>query len=367
MLTTPKSYLWSALFCALGAAAFWQTATANYHFGESIANSQTGSLWMGMSSLYVDTMLAALAGVLGLFWTRRRYIATFFVGLLLIGYGGLSLYSLVGWGAAERIQKSVAVSANNDAIKTLTEKKNALAIAAYQDQLRWSREIYVKQSKTKRAELLTGMHALPPPALEAPVIQTVMPDAQAVVMAGLLDFRMESVQLGGVVALAIALVVGKAVCFFFAGYFWPAQRKTEDLPATKEVPGMTTEGAAEAVPAPAPVNENEPVVAENDSELAKKLAPDVEGHEAQRFQVEAYLREATIAAPSARITATAMYHHYCDWTRSAGYPPMTQKQFAMLLRSLGGVSSKKGQLGKVYTGRSLSPIGEEAGPQLMAA
>lgn len=212
----------SATFFLLGLLALGLTVTGNAWFGMSLADDPTTQYWQGGTAIYIDVMVAALAGACGFLFSKRRFVASTFVGLLAVLFAIASTASLIGLGATERIAKAKSIEMANVAAKEATTDKNVFAAGAHERNLSWLRKeasnpnLSRTERRELRQELMTAIKEGAP--ITAPQIAAPMADPQAEFLSAQTGIPADRLQMIAVASLAMLLIVGKGICFWLSGF-----------------------------------------------------------------------------------------------------------------------------------------------------
>lgn len=304
-------YLLSIGLMAAGAAALAITLKINFHFGTGLAVTETGAELQGLSSIVVDVMAALLAIATGALLRSERRIMGGLCLALTVAFGGYSLASAVGFGAAERLSLSETrrVDAANAAAKA---KASQDARIGYVEWLKRTTTNRPKDAKTLIEATSREIDKIGEVKVAAPAI---LPDAQAKAFAHLIGFEEQRIQLWLVVALATLLVVAKVAGFGIGSYVWP----------TRMVAPVEPERRRKPLPTPPP-------------KVATRLptSPVDMAHERQVRLVKSFLDARTVADPNGKPTATQVYSAFRNWAFEKGIinPPM-QTTFGRLCGEMG--------------------------------
>lgn len=311
----------TSIICyALMGLALALSLSGNYFYGERMAMTNEGSKWQGAAALYIDFAFAALAIVFGVLCARKKRLLATAVGFAVFVFGVVSAYSLIGFQASERINKTRTESISATAKQVAVDKRNDLMAGAYERNLSWLRE-QVKTASTPtekreaRRALNEALRSIPD--LDVAPIQAAMPDPQATFLAELTGLDHDRLQQAIVAAMAILIVIGKGIFAALGGYLWPRASASVEVPARADL-------ERSLVPEGAPKGRRRLQSAANDDdtdELASRVADTMDdlSKEQQQQQVRAYFYEALRPALDAPgIKATEMHKAYLAWAYAKG-------------------------------------------------
>ena len=272
-----------AVLTFVGAGCLATTAGMNVVSGGQLADSLWGQRFQMSSTLLIDLAAAALAIVVcGLLAqaTFRTVISGLLLGVILFGFMSFSTKNVIGFGARERMEKSLRVEANSKREIASVEKENLDAAGRHERRLSWLHGEYKAARKTEDKErMLKEVREAEanPPLWKAVVVKMVMADPEAVVVANFFGWKIEDYMFWNQLALAILLVLGKTLGFGLSAALWP-RKVVQDVVAAslaKEEPATAPVALAVAVaPAEVPV-EAPALVIEQQSEVEE---PEVSLH-----------------------------------------------------------------------------------------
>ena len=216
------SYWLSGGLIFAGVVALGVTATMNAHFGKSLALSEVGQDLQQASSLVADGMAALMAVVVGSFWRARRRTAAAVAGAVMCAFAAYSMVSVIGFGASERIGKSARDTATVTAEADATKAANAEAAKSREDLRRWLRDMTLTRRPGDQKPLIEAVErAATIPIVVKAVPATVTVDQQASVLASLVRWKLEHVQVTLIVWLSVLLVLAKVSGFGFGAFLMP--------------------------------------------------------------------------------------------------------------------------------------------------
>lgn len=377
----------SALFTLLGLCALGLTVTGNAWFGMSLAQSEEAQYWQGGSAVYIDTMVAALAGACGWLYARGRIATSILLGVLAIIFAAASALSLVGLGAMERIAKAQAIEVAQQSAKEAAEDRNVFAAGAHERNLSWLRQQAQDKSlsRSERRELREELRreTASGPAISERGVTATMSDPQAEFVAKRTGWDVASVQMVFVSGLAILLIIGKTVSFWLSGYLSRSKMITaqpliidntqQASPlsiVSNDVNGLhderegsgTVDNSVGAAPEKEASVKHWHSSTTGDTEVAGIInaQEDDTEHEARRLQsgiretigrhvideavVDRFLDEQTQRHPGGNTSAHRLYAAYVLYAQKNNYSVLTQNQFGRLLSAAGlqRVSSRRG-------------------------
>lgn len=155
-------------------------------------------------------------------------------------------------------------------------------------------------------------------------------DPQAEMLAGLTGFKVDQIQTGMAVLIALLLEIGSGLGMYIAFSQW----RLYDMAAPK-VPQAATEPTAAAVAvAKAPRAKAKPRVSANDNKKAPKLV-------APETDVERFRKESVDTAEGSSLTATELYEDYCSWCEQQEKEPLALPTFGREFGELNGIKKAK--------------------------
>jgi hypothetical protein len=368
----------------LTAAGLFLTATAglgltmamNWRFGESFAIESDSYLSAG-AYLIIDTMTALSALTLGQRVAVKAWTSTIVAGVALILFGTASMVSLIGFGSANRMAIAAAQKAEGEAIVGHYQDglKARLAHAEWlrsqsvtADADKASRKTFLKES----SDVINGIATMSAPKVDP---KSILPDAQAAVLAKLAGVPVEKVQFALVAMLSALLIVAKATGMGFAGLLWSAKsvvpgaavREHIGSPSVvgdepgrgqRDIPELAKSGLASSSPNPAAADYSRPSNLAREERagsssivIQMKPAPSslqpgdaapqqVEGGSAgspftERSHVPAFVHDRLRSTPGPSVGATDLRDAYIGWCTEHGYTPLSPQKLAAELAAMG--------------------------------
>jgi hypothetical protein len=373
--TRTGSPVLSVIFFLLGASALALTVTGNAWFGMSLADDPTTQYWQGGTAVYIDIMVAALAGACGFLVSRRRFASGIFVGLLALIFAVASTASLIGLGATERIAKAKSIEMANAAAKEATADKNVFAAGAHERNLSWLRKeasnlnLGRAERRELRQELMTALKEGAP--VIAPRTTAPMADPQAEFLSAQTGIPVDRLQMIAIASLAILLIVGKGVCFWLSGYLASGPKVSErplsianeehslplsnvpienksienergaltlvdnsgDVEQFEDEENTPQQSSTLSLPNPPQISDEE-----RDSEvrrLGTMIREDVNRHTFDRTILAQFLAERTRTKAGGRVSAADLYGAYIIYARKNNYSVLSQNLFGRLCTEAG--------------------------------
>lgn len=365
------SRLLSLMFFLIGLGALGLTISGNYWFGQSLANDPTLQMWQGGVAVYIDAMVATLAFACGWLMTRGRWVSGLSVGLFALVFAAMSIYSLVGLGATERIAKSRTLSAQIKEQSDISRSSATSIAGAHERNLSWLRSqstnprVPAAERKLLRADLFTQTRAGPQVSVASP--ETIMSDPQAEIMAELTGAPVDQIQMLSIGCMAILLITGKMLAFWLSGLVsrvhfsgsLPLSNLSNEINGEKLNGGPLTPvdnlGNVEDFSRPLSIVENAPhnaprdasqystgEVPESDVEerereivrLRGAIHPEAERHVFDLRIIHQFLADCTRPEAGSRIAATALWQAYASYAEAHGYVVASQNQFGRLCTTL---------------------------------
>jgi hypothetical protein len=230
----------AGLFLA-GLAALGLTMAMNWRFGQGLA-IEADSYLSASAYLVIDSMTALSALALGQRVAVKAWTSAAVAGVALVLFGMASMISLIGFGASNRMAIAAAAKAEGEAIAGQHQEalKARLAHADWlrkqslttngADMSKADRKLFLKES----TDAVKSVETMSTPKIDP---RSIIPDAQATVLANLAGVPVEKVQFALVALLSVLLIVAKATAMGFAGLLWSAK------PADKVRPLLPMSGA----------------------------------------------------------------------------------------------------------------------------
>ncbi len=154
-------------------------------------------------------------------------------------------------------------------------------------------------------------------------------DPQAEMLAGLLGFKLESIQTAMALLLAVLLEIGSGLGMYVAFSQW----RLYDV-AAPAVPAMATEPTQIVSKPVAKKAKPKQRVSANDNKTAPKLV-------APETDVERFRKESVDTAEGSSLTATELYEDYCAWCEDQTKEPLALPTFGREFGELNGIKKAK--------------------------
>lgn len=401
----------ACLLALCGLLVLGITILMNYHFGSSLALSESGQKLQSGAAVMVDITAALFAVALGRMLINRHWAGAVAMGVIVVLFVTYSMVGIVGFGASERFAKAELIRLNNMAAAEQVDKANQRAVAVQEGQLKWMRDMYGQaDSKADKGRLIAAMKDTAQAAPEVKVVKVQeISDPQALVLstvAGRFSAAIDVIviQLSQVLWLAILLATAKPTCFTLCGIFWGTKGGNDGskpdmhdgLPqpvtANPNLGKQTTNDGLVPVhsvgfesgseddphdPTPTPPRGRKKRSAEPDTTRhvngAQVLdaSPVPEGQTTNVVNLpvtskarevanltrplpiaRAFFAEAMLPNPSARVGSSDMYHHFADWCRRHDLPIMSHTTFGVTLRRL-RIAKARNTNRRIYIGWSI--------------
>jgi hypothetical protein len=358
---------------ALAAGALVLSLSGNYLFGGRMAMTDEGMKWNGGASLYIDLAFTALCALCGFMLARKAYLIGALLGVFIVVFGAVSVYSLVGFQASERINKARTGQLAMDTKASAARERTQRAYGAYERNLSWLRaQVASARTRSERRDANAALASAlkDAPMVETPNITTAMSDPQAVVFSELTGKSQDWIQIALVFVTAFLVVVGKGIFSMLGGYLRPVEEKAaivvEQTPAEAEPEPKPAISLRRRLRSIAPTNVH------IKSDVQERVATVVD--DIQRRDISAFFFGAMQPAPNApRIIAGDLYRGYAQWAKSRGLEVLTQNQFGrsctalMESKSIPGLMRESTTQGSFYKGWEFVSSEAEEAPQVKAA
>lgn len=350
MIDRQKAGMDPRIFAALlflgGSCLLMFTLAMNYKFAQTVALTEGGQMLRAYTSLAMDAfgslVLMSAAGFA--LAAKQRLLSgfTFLCALMFLSY---SAWNVAGFGATERL----GAQQHRDKIERATAQRRKEAMELRKSQAEWLRGQSVDQKGVDSKRLYVNeSNAQIDKALSDPIAidKELPPDAQATFASEISGKGADWFQKADVIALAVLLIMGKAIGFGLAPLYLP-RKESVAKPAT---PPAT---AQEVAP-------NVPFVKARTVTTAEQSGPD------KRLQgVARFFAEWTRPATGASIGADSLLASYNQFARLNGLAELKQNGFGRLVLLLNeqgklAMSRRNGGQGIVYMGFELVPSKERA-------
>jgi hypothetical protein len=400
----------ACLLIICGAVVLGITVLMNYHFGSSLALSDSGKQLQAGAAIAIDCAAALFAFALGRMLVNKHWIGAAIMGVIVAMFVSYSMIGIVGFGASERFAKAELIRLNNHAAAEQVDKANQRAVAVQEGQLKWMRDMYGQaDSKADKGRLIAAMKDTAQAAPEVKVVKVQeISDPQALVLstvAGRFSAAIDVIiiQLSQVLWLAILLATAKPTCITLAGIFWGTKEGNE--PSQPDMhDGFAHPDTAKATvlnhhkndglvpvhsvgldddptdPTPNPPRSRRKRSSEPDTTrhvngsqvLDASPVPDGQTTNVVALPVtmkrravanltrplpilRAFFGEAMKANPSARIGSSDLYKHFSDWARRHELPIMSHTTFGITLRRM-RIEKARNTNRRIYLGWSIITV-----------
>lgn len=385
---------------AVGLLALASTLAQNMAFGESLAETSRGAVFLGANSLIMDGFAATLAMVVGAFFSWRRPRVAIVLCVPLALYTVYSMQSIFGFGMTERLAKAERVRTEAGEARSSVERENAEVIrqrAELRDNLvvrikeandiagdRQQPETRRREARDERRRLNEALTLLAnaPPALKRlpPAPEAVLADPQADIVARWVGTKPETIAAIQIAAISVGLPLAKVLGLMLSSWLFTLAairgrvRLSELATKPKEAPAAAASDLMPTLAAPpaaedlgAEIEEamDAAVAAANDDVIPMVSTVDedavvssvdalIDEQQRQVNDIQAYLAMATDVAPTVQVSARQFLNHYRLWARVSGRETTISNPIVLgnLLRAAG--LGRIGHGNKVYyVGRSL--------------
>jgi hypothetical protein len=218
-----KNFRWnSALLALMGCALLAATAVVNYKFGHTLALDPEDAKIQAIAGLLIDLLGAVLISASVYKWYGGHKITAGMAFVLMIFCMGYSMFSIVGFGASGRVEKSRMIEERAKAARDTASKEAELTAAARKETADWLKSTFRQAEGKERSRLIDEVVKLGTSNVDvkAPMVTSAMGDPQSEVFAERMGVSKNAVQFWLMFSIAAILKAGEILCFGMASQQW---------------------------------------------------------------------------------------------------------------------------------------------------
>jgi hypothetical protein len=241
---------------AVASLALYTSTAMNMDMSASNALTDWGKSLQAQAALVVHIAAAVFALLAGSLWRGGKRIGSALLFLLVSGFAIYSFSQVVGFGAKERIGKSLAEIAAAEATAKKAEAENKARLDERKDNLKWARDTVVKYTgKKSRGETVDTALKIMEKPIELQAVaadKTISTDVGVAEAAAWAGTKIEYLQLSFVALLSFLLIITEPVGFWLAGALWPISTRKSNPTPEDRLPKPIDKSSSEASAPPPP-------------------------------------------------------------------------------------------------------------------
>lgn len=367
-------YILCISLIVVGFSAYAVSSILDVDYWTTQATTERGKIEWGAAAVIFQTMTFLFAGVVALLLREKKFMSATLATVVLGFFMAYGMSSVVGFGARERISKTVVATEQQAADAKAVIATNAESARLRNEHIDFLRSQVKKapgpQSRQVALDAL-GQATFGTLEIKAEPVRSAMIDPQAEALNKLFpQWSVENIQFASTIAFGIGLILSKILCFAFGVALWPKApepRKEESVPVVDTL--SKTEDARPSADIIRPeqfAKVKQPTAKADDPEeaaveaLATDLFGEVREHLSDVAGIEEFWNTQTRPAAAARISAKSFYQSYAGWAASKDLRPASAQMFGRVASRLGIDRDKTNPSQWAYVGRALVLDGDDA-------